>query len=135
MISDLLRESGVALDTSDEWTLTRAAAAVGVAAAAGIGETAEEVAEALGRYHPDIQRVLPWRPGAAGASLTATVLAALWDESGGDWARLAIDLDATPDVLQTLENLLRYALPAGSATLVDYTGGPGVAPVSWTPQD
>jgi hypothetical protein len=124
MVTDLLRESGVALDTSDERTLTRAAAAVGVASAAGLTATAEEVAESLRRRDPEFDRILPWRPGGAAGSLTATELAAAWDESSGDWARLAIDLDATPEVLQTLENLLRYAVPSGSAALVDHSGGP-----------
>ena len=121
---NLLHDSGVVLDTSNERTLAQAAAAVGITAAAGLTPTAEGVAQLLHRWGPKAGEVLSWCPGGAGATLTATQLAAAWKKSRGGSARLAIDLDATPEVLGTLGGLLRYAVPHGSATLVDHTGGP-----------
>lgn len=126
MLSDLLRVSGVTLDTSDERTLAQAAAAVGVTSAAGLAPTVRGLTRLMPSAQPLGDLVLPWRPGRAAKKrkLKASQLAAAWDESPGSSGRLAIDLDAVPDVSQTLGSLLRYAVPYGTATLVDRTAGP-----------
>lgn len=133
MIADLLLAAGVPLDTRDEGELACAAAAAGVFAASGIAPTPTALAptalaDAMGGYGSDLNPV-PWRLGrgtalTGGGAISARVLARVWDSAGASRARLMVDFDVARASGDALAGMLCRAVPLGSLSVVDRSGGP-----------
>jgi hypothetical protein len=134
MLDNILWEAGIGLDAPYDVSRAKAAAMAGALFAIQPTWVPATVVPLVLRR--ELERglsgdaALAWAlPTPTSGHILAYTLASEWDAVGGNRARLTLDVgvlaEAALELETVLEELMRYAVPDGSVTLVENTGPSG----------